>query len=743
MSTPRLALLFIALFATLPAAGRDRVVGLDGREPKRVWVPHDTPQHWHTPGRLRWTEWWEFNRTAYLRPPERETASPLEEDPEHERARRLLRDLLAAEGDADRAGRPFYPAAYAAVALGRMGDAGALPALLDLTRHDAPAVRRAAWVALGLLGTTEARAALFDEATPRTGHDELARVVGIGMLPRLADNERAWLLQRYRETDHREVRRMLAWVFRVHEPEKSRDLMRYTLDRTDDPFLAVEAILALGRGGDADDEAVIAAIYRNTGDRLLPPIVLRMRTGVREIDHAPLDDRPHLGYVPMSEPVYAYDLLALRGAAAVALGEFGRRRGRSEGRAALRDPFEEERVELERGEWWYPGASDFHFPDLRRGYSGNWDTYVGVERRLGLISLGGLAEDADLRLFADIIDLEYENGRVRPREMLRHAPLREYAVIAQGVFMHEAREAAAAMPDDRRRRIAVEGRLRDAERLVRDLVRVIDNRREPAALRAAAAVAIGLSGDPANADALVAVLPADEPVVLAYGALALGMLGDARAVDVAERVLRFAGVDAAVEPTDPALIERLSSPPGPGLDDAARLALRATVTGVGLAGDAAGGPLLRSILGLDPYVDQDAVRSLKWLGDAGVLPVAMAVAESGDTPVRQRVAAIWAIGELLDPEPLSRAEVRLQQDAVMVLPLHRANAARVGGVGSQVPGAPRGAFTVSLLRKRPPENGAYAMFGYFGNEFLWDAWIAGGRGPDDDLGQSYGVRPRE
>lgn len=210
------------------------------------------------------------------------------------------------------------------------------------------------------------------------------------------------------------------------------------------------------------------------------------------------------------------------------------------------------------------------------------------------------------------------------------------------------------------------GRLKDTDR---------DTRR-------AAAEALGRTGDPRAADALVDALQDEARSVREAAAAALGALGAPRAVEPLLALLRDEGwsvrkaaADAlgklgdlqAVAP----LIELLRDPD--------RSVRRAAAAALGALGDArAVEPLIEALQDEDALVREDAARALGMLGDPRAVEPLLAAASAADQEQAVRAAAVAALGRTGDTRVIDPLMATLREGEP---PLRTAAADALGEIG--------------------------------------------------------------
>ncbi|MBE3069582.1 MAG: HEAT repeat domain-containing protein [Planctomycetes bacterium] len=212
------------------------------------------------PPRWSWIHWWEANRDPFLKVSSQSTAEqradPAVVKAYRDQAVKALRE--AAKDDAPEA------RAAAALALGRMGEAAAFDALTLLAEKDPkPGVRMPALVAFGLLDTPPARDLLL---TQNYATDQLleAGCSGLGLLARADDPKVSQTLQKGAGSDKAGLASISAWGLRVRPDAGNVRFLQAVLARSKSPWLASEAILALGEQGDPKAVRLLADLLLAT-----------------------------------------------------------------------------------------------------------------------------------------------------------------------------------------------------------------------------------------------------------------------------------------------------------------------------------------------------------------------------------------------------------------------------------------------------------------------------------------------
>ncbi len=234
-----------------------------GEGPKPPPTPHTSFYFTHErlyPPRWSWIHWWEANRDPYLKiiiqGQARQRPSPEVLKAYHDKT---VTSLTAA------AGSPAWEARAAAVlALGRMGETGAQPTLERAIGKDPDVrVRLPALVAFGLLDSPEARNLLLAYDYPNDTLFE-AGCGGLGLLKKADEPKVLTTLQKAVTAGKPGLATISAWGLR-HRPDPANvRFLGAVLARSKSPWLASEAILALGEQGDPKAVKLLAGILMAT-----------------------------------------------------------------------------------------------------------------------------------------------------------------------------------------------------------------------------------------------------------------------------------------------------------------------------------------------------------------------------------------------------------------------------------------------------------------------------------------------
>ncbi|MEM6458841.1 MAG: hypothetical protein AAF710_05560 [Planctomycetota bacterium] len=491
--------------------------------------------------RFRWLHWWEAHHRDWLDP--QGSADALR--PTADRTRTAAALLDAARSHPEPAVR-----AAAVVALGRLRPADLDPAALLLgeaagggfTRDPEPRVRQAAWVACGLLADPRCVAALTDPPPVDGELEAVAQTVAIGLLPTLppevAPDLTRRLVDRVRRGVTDEERRMALWALQTHGVEPPLDALFATVAADSvNPTLTQQSLT---------DRDVNRRLNRDAWLRDLAEANPRGRdvAAWRAIED---DDRVGSVAVHGSRPsrlkmeLQTAAVAAWGRQAAIDQGKLWRRTLRTLALEAvdgpLRTPSEpgvtvDRSVSTQRGSHMLRGAALIALARQTDGEDDDLDTIFD-------------ALDGKTRVWLRDRDApETSRGTVRDPDAL----VRGYAAVALGIVAARLDpEHAAVPPGLRRLDLPAHEVDRFRRRAARQLTQTLDQRRGGVGLRSAAAVGLGLTGDPGNAPALreaADTLRPGDAMLAGHLALALAMLDDDEAPPLAARLLTDPRLDA-------------------------------------------------------------------------------------------------------------------------------------------------------------------------------------------------------
>jgi HEAT repeat protein len=562
------------------------------------------------PPRWSWIHWWEANRDPYLKSLKQTTALQ-KTDPKvlaEYRARAvkaLVAGLAAPSGDVR---------AASALALARMNERAALKSIANMAAGDGdPRVAMAALTALGLLDCPEAREALLTQVYASDPLLE-AGCVGLGFLRAVDDPKVDAALQQTVAGTKPGPATVSAWALRRHTDAASAQLMQSLLAQSKSPWLASEAILALGERGNAGAVPLLAelllgmpqaqthiAAYQALAehDNEIVRLMGNVRVPIKEIETyklmyqkqadwryiGPNGQRLGPGPIVIRVGVEQIYMACLRVSAAIALGKL---------RA--------------------PGASEALLASLAIRDDG----YVELYKGFSMMSLGQIGEPTALPVLLDYLSRFQANGKVRTN-VDRESPLRGYAALALGLYARprDAAQGPVDQPDYDKVCQALADRLADPE--------------EEMEVRSACAMALGLTARTENLrhlqKAAEAVRPGDDPLA-GYLLLARAMLADRNILAPARQYL-----DAKVEKKETS-----------GL-----LGRRAAVLGLALLDSEEAIPTLLESWHLTYHVNREVAVALGLLRAYNVTDPLARLLELSPNPLEQAFAA-RCLGELFQEE---------------------------------------------------------------------------------------------
>ncbi|HUU11974.1 MAG TPA: HEAT repeat domain-containing protein [Phycisphaerae bacterium] len=462
------------------------------------------------PARWSWIHWWEANRDPYLKTIVQGLARQ-QVSPEVLKAYRdkAVRALVAATTSRDTETR-----AAAVLALGRMGEKGAFQALQTAAGKDPElGVRMPALVAYGLLDTPEARDLLLAHDYPNDTLFE-AGCSGLGLLRDADDPKVLSALQKGVGGGGPGLASISAWGLRHRPTPANIQFLQTILLRSKSPWLASEAILALGDYGDpkavplladillatkqADGVAAwealrthdtqVAALFEKKGKLKNDELEKYRREYKKHSDWreygpnppGPKPDGPTMSIKVGIEKVY---LARLRASAAMALGKIRHPRSQEALLAAL-------------------ALRDDNYSDLFKGFA--------------IMSLGRMGNPDILPPLLGYLATRYPEGK--PKTLVEiDSPLRGYAALALGLYCRPTQTDQGQADPPMYAKVCA--KLAD---------RVAD-RDETLEVRAAAAMGLGLTG---RTECLRLIHPAkksataNDDLLVGYILLASAMVGD-------------------------------------------------------------------------------------------------------------------------------------------------------------------------------------------------------------------------
>ncbi len=570
------------------------------------------------PPRWSWVHWWEANRDDYLETIRQDMGRQKPDQKVIDGYRANAVEALLATMES-----PHWQArAAAALALGRMQEQDALDALKKLVRKDrTESARVVAIVAIGLLDSPEAQKFLLAHSSKTTA-DKDAAIVALGLLSK-PNGKAVSALQQVMGGQPTAQATMAAWALRYSSDPRNSGYLTRVLTQTESPWLASEAIIALGRRGGVKGLADI--LLANPPAKQLPVWKsLRERKSRTQFLLKKLK-KNQKGY----EKAYKNYLKAYE--------EWQELTGRTSGPQTKRSPTKTqqflvglEQIYLSRlrasaaislGNNRDPKAT----VALSKAIDERDDEFSDLYKGFALMSLGQRKEPK----VVDILLKQAAPGRLgtfRKSRSKQKSPLRGYAVLALGLYARPKKTAQGPQLPPRYQQ-------------VRDfLVGRMTDRKDTEEVRSAAALALGLAGQSENIKAFqqfAGNIKRDKEIVRGYALLARGMLGDNNMIPVAKEFL-------AVKKDR--------------RDTSGILARRAAVLGLGILGSQEGVPILVDAWDLNYYVNREAAIAFSLCKSYNVTDPLVELLNTSKKPLEQAFAA-RCLGELFAsrrPRVLSR-----------------------------------------------------------------------------------------
>lgn len=540
-----------------------------------------------------WMDWWEGNRERYW--PNRRGA-PAREIPEV--STKVSHSLELAAASRDPAVR-----AQAALTLATIKHPKALEILDKLTADSSDAVAIHAWAGIGLLNTPATLEYL--ESLPKGQRNAIGWVLAVGLaekpteamwnaMPRCVDEARA-----------PEAQRLALWALRRHLPPGARATYLRALDFVSNPYHLNEILRGLAKLNEPEDISNLVFLSQGnvravTWDRFAQQ---RVRPGTFEAIWIAQDRRnaqplrPGRRAVgdpdaPPPDTSYPYRF------ALEALAEM--ESPNHQAMAVLRHDFlgTEEAIDEQAARIMDPNHT--RQPGVRTSIGG---FRGGTGSPAVLLALGRLATGDDVAIAKAILTgptAKNEQNLDADHPALDAPSYRGFAALSQGLYLHRGglqnEHAGNASP--------VNGKVIPSA--AEDLFEFYRMEGEARDVRAACVLALGLSGEPTFSvrikEGMKSLKPGHE-VIWGFSILALGMLGDPEAVELASRHIgpRQDSIDVA------GLLARGGRERIPAKELIAR---RAAVDGLAALGDARALPYLYGEWGKDPFLDMEVARAI-------------------------------------------------------------------------------------------------------------------------------------
>lgn len=198
------------------------------------------------PPRWSWIHWWEANRFKYLDAPNQ---APPDQKPTTSEFVKLREQVSVELIDALKSAKRENLIIECALALGKLQYEPALPVLQALIEtSDSPKIQTAALVAIGLIGTPGAERILISFNPPKK-EGRIAALAAIGLLPQL-QGETLQQLRKAVLTEDPAVATVICWALRQHPHPENNQYFSDLLRAHKSPWVASEALLALGETRD-------------------------------------------------------------------------------------------------------------------------------------------------------------------------------------------------------------------------------------------------------------------------------------------------------------------------------------------------------------------------------------------------------------------------------------------------------------------------------------------------------------
>ena len=562
------------------------------------------------PPRWSWIHWWEANRDPYLKLLTQRTDLPTTDADAAKALRdKVVKALVAA---ATQAPAPVSRSA-AILALGRMNETSAFAAISNLARTDREErVRRAALVALGLLDSTDTRDFLLTMNCPT---DLLLEATsgGLGLLHRADDGKVLATLQQAVGGSKAGVATISAWGLKRRPDPANIKFLAGVLKTSKSPWLASEALLALGQQHDPDAIGLLADVLLATKAAAAIASWVALETHDREVQgiggeriRVPVDEVEKIGaqYKKFSEwrnqgpndagsagsvilrvGIEKVYIAELRASAAIALGDIQVPQSQKVLLAALALP-------------------DDKYTDLIKGFA--------------IMSLARFGNEEILPPLLEHLAPRHKEGRHKTIPEME-SPLRGFAALALGLYAHPKGVSLAGS---------------DApgfDKVCEILAERVAERDDTLEVRAACTLALGLTGRTECLKLLNRVragVQANEDLLAGYMILASAMIGDHNIVEPARRFL-------GPIPNDESTSQILGR--------------RAAVLGLGLTENPEAVPVLTEAWNQSYYVNREVPVALALRGDHGAADALIKLLTTTVNPLEQAFAS-QCLGELFSQE---------------------------------------------------------------------------------------------
>ncbi|MFG0247787.1 MAG: HEAT repeat domain-containing protein, partial [Phycisphaeraceae bacterium JB051] len=571
-------------------------------------------------------------------------------------------------------------------ALGRMQSAAATPGIIALLDHKDATVRRNAWLSLGLIEDDVAVQRINDvlKKPNRKPEDAAAWTTAIGlmdepdgallkaMLPIIKQRNVSGKLTILGKNSFRNEAtfqaRMAMWTLRIHNPPGVSQFAQKLMPFTTDPILFDEAIQTIAA---SPDETLILKLFN--------PIYHSRLTDFLKMPRAFYIDGS-AAHTPSLKNVLDVDfpnaLPSLRASAAFAYDNPAILKHSKNGRlihlvtrqlARSYALFITNPQAVQNGS---PSINQtFKYDSWRGVREGPFNVYsyddIGFALRFGLIPLGKLGDhdlDAredpvDGRLLCDILLGKYvEPAHISNKLNIlgkpvcmddKYDPSRSFAAIALGFYTRNRPSETSSIRHDKTKEIV--------KYIQRLLTRTAQNEDEPELLRSACALALGLGrNETANENLLDILKQSPHPMVSAYAILALSMLGDQRAAILVHKAFE--------EEADQIDVEKIRAQSRFDDHDDYRTHIQRVLVQclANLCMPQANRMLYPYLMRDNLYTSREIIRAIKWSGDKSIHTSLIQILEKpGQNAEKNASFCAWALGELYDSDPFSKAHRRL------------------------------------------------------------------------------------
>lgn len=625
-----------------------------------------------------WTTWWEANSHRYLKPAK---WSSQDQDTTTQPEGYQIAQMALLKALQEKK----HPEIMAQIiwALGRMKSTTATPSIVKLLKHDDAMVRRNAWLSLGLIEDELAVQTIMGvlDKPDLKQEDTAAWIVAIGLMdkpdPKLLKvlipiikqknitqtlNELPSLTNCYRNEATFKAR-MAMWTLRMHNPPGTSEFAQKLIPFTTDPILFDEAIQAIAA---ATDEKIIRELFN--------PVYHSRLTDYLKLPRAFSIDAygaHHMQYISVAlAPDFPNALPSLRTSAAIAYDHPAIRNNSHNGRLIYLTISQLARsYSLIQGQGYssingqIPIKQTYKYDSWGRYRSRYGSRYIGDDigfaLRFGLIPLGNLGDYG--------LDKRDRFGSSPPIDN-KFDPSRGFAAIALGLYTRRLPADLSSIRHDKTKDIG-----KYIERL---LTRTAKNSDEPMMLRSACALALGIGGSQSANDRLVEILTDKPPaIVSSYAILALGMLGDQRTPKLVHQAFEKTADQIDVDKirkTCPFIKE----------NNLKTLSQRVMVQSLASIGNPQANRMLYPYLADNLYTSHQIIRTLKWSGDtlATESLVELLDKPGKKNPTELAAFSAWALGELFDPNPFSKAHERLLKNRNYTLILAEYNTVNINGL---------------------------------------------------------------